>query len=175
MMKREKDLARFLQCSSILEARVANAYKHLRDRVDNTTVKSLLQYIIHDTYKHSEVLGDIGNAIARLEVNAEECEGIWGETWKTLVANAIQELSQKDKITNKDLASHIDAMGSLENYLAEEYLTALHTKTVKLIARQFGIDLRNYKTILEWIVEDEKRHEQTLTMIRDAITKKDVR
>lgn len=170
--KHEIDLARFLQCSSILEERVANAYKHLADRVENTTAKSLLQYIIHDTYKHSEVLRDIGNTIARLEAtNGEDYERTWGKVWKALVTDSMQELSQKDKITNKDLASHIDAMKNLENHLAEEYLTTLHTKTVKLIAQQHDIDLGNCNTILEWIAEDEKRHEQILTMIKNIITK----
>lgn len=168
--KDEKDLARFLQCSSILEARVANAYKHLADRVKNTTAKFLLQHIIYDTFKHSDMLRGIGNTVARLKVNAEDCEGIWGEVWKALIEDSIRELSQKNKITNREFASHIDAMKKLESYFAEEYLTTLHTRTIKLIAQQHHIDLGSYTTILEWIVEDEKRHEQTLAMIRNIIT-----
>ena len=171
--KDEKNLARFLQCSSILEGRVANAYKHLADRVENNTVKSLLQIIIHDTSKHSEILRDIGNTIARLDVNVEDCERTWGEVWKTLITDSMQELFQKNKITNKDFASHIDAMKNLENYVAEEYLTTLHIMSVKLIAQQYDIDLGNYNTILEWIVEDEKRHEQILNMIKNIITKQE--
>jgi anion-transporting ArsA/GET3 family ATPase len=169
--KREKDLARFLQCSSILEARVAKAYKHLADRVENTAAKFLLQYIMHDTSKHSEVLKGISSTIAKLEVNAKDCEETWGEVWKTLILDSIKELSQKDNITNEELASHIDAMKNLENYFAEEYLTTLHIKTVKLIAQQYDMDLCDYNTIIEWIAEDEKRHEQTLTMVKNIITK----
>jgi rubrerythrin len=169
--KDEKDLARFLQCSSILEARVANAYKHLADRVKNTTAKFLLQHIIYDTFKHSDMLRGIGNTVARLKVNAEDCEGIWGEVWKALIEDSIRELSQKNKITNREFASHIDAMKKLESYFAEEYLTTLHTRTIKLIAQQHHIDLGSYTTILEWIVEDEKRHEQILIMINNIITK----
>jgi rubrerythrin len=169
--KDEKDLARFLQCSSILEARVAKAYKHLADRVKNTTAKFLLQHIIYDTFKHSDMLRGIGNTVARLKVNAEDCEGIWGEVWKALIEDSIRELSQKNKITNREFASHIDAMKKLESYFAEEYLTTLHARTIKLIAQQHHIDLSSYTTILEWIVEDEKRHEQILTMINNIITK----
>jgi rubrerythrin len=168
--KDKKDLARFLQCSSILEERVANAYKHLADRVENNTVKFLLQYIMHDTSKHSEVLRGISSTMARLEVNAEDCERTWGKVWKALVTDSIQELSETNKVTNKELASRIDAMKNLESYFAEEYLTTLHTRTVKLIAQQQDIDLGNCNTVLEWIVEDEKRHEQTLAMIRNIIT-----
>lgn len=108
--------------------------------------------------------------MARLEVNAEDCERTWGKVWKALVTDSIQELSETNKVTNKELASRIDAMKNLESYFAEEYLTTLHTRTVKLIAQQQDIDLGNCNTVLEWIVEDEKRHEQTLAMIRNIIT-----
>lgn len=171
--KDKKDVASFLQCSSILEERVASAYKHLADRVENTKVKFLLQYIIHDTFKHSEILKEIGNMIARLEVKAEDCERTWGEVWKTLFTDSMRELFKKDKITNKELASHIDAMKNLESYFAEEYLTTLHTRTIKLIAQHYHIDLGSYNTILEWIVEDEKRHEQTLAIIRNIIKQRE--
>jgi len=167
----KKDLARFLQCSSILEERVANAYTHLADRVENATVKFLLQYIIHDTSKHSEVLRDIGNTLAKFEVNAKDCERTWGEVWKTLITDSTQEFSQKSKITKKELVSYIDAMKNLESYFAEEYLTTLHTRTIKLIAQHHHIDLCNYNTILEWIAEDEERHKETLTMIKNTITR----
>jgi rubrerythrin len=84
-VKHEKELARFLKCSSILEAKVANAYKHLADRVENATAKFLLQYIMHDTSKHSEILKDISNTIARLELSAQDCEVIWGGSMENSV------------------------------------------------------------------------------------------
>lgn len=169
-LKDEKALVRFLQCSSILEGKVANAYKHLAERVENTTVKSLLRYIANDTSKHSEILGDIGNTIAGFEASIEDYERTCGKVWKTLIMDSMRELSKRNTITKEELASHIDAMKNLESYFAEEYLTALHTKVVKFIAQQQDIGLHDCSVILEWIIEDERRHEQTLMMIKDIST-----
>jgi rubrerythrin len=75
-IKNAEDIARYLYCSSIVEGRVANAYKHLSDRVENQQVKSLLQYILYDTTKHSAILRSMGDNIAKQEVKIEDCEEI---------------------------------------------------------------------------------------------------
>lgn len=166
----EKDLARFLLCSSILEGRVADIYKDLVGRMEHITAKFLLQYIMHDTSKHSEVLRNIADSIARLEENALDCEKTWGETWENLTSDSMLELS-KNKVAYEELVSHIDAMNKTESLFEEEYITVLHTTIVKLFAQQHNIDLRNCNTILEWIVEDEKRHRKILIMIKEIVTK----
>jgi rubrerythrin len=168
--KDEVDLARFLRCFSILEGKVVDAYWNLACRVENPTVKTLLQYIMIDTSKHAEVLRDISIVTPKLEIKAEDCEKMCGEAWKTLMVDSLQELAENDRITDTELASQIDAMKNLESYLAEEYLAILNAETTSFLAKQNHVNLSNYSSILQWIVEDERRHEQVLNIIKNLAT-----
>jgi rubrerythrin len=170
-VKNAEDIARYLYCSSIVEGRVANAYIHLSSRVENRQVKSLLQYIIHDTTKHSVILRDMGDNIAKQDVRIEDCEEIWGRGWKNWILTSIEELSKKEKVTTEELASLIDEMGKLENYFAEGYLTITNIEIVRLLAKQGSLDLGNFNAILEWTIQDEKRHQAIMTTIKELITK----
>jgi rubrerythrin len=40
---------------------------------------------------------------------------------------------------------------------------------VKLLTNEYNFDLEDYKTVLEWIIEDEKRHIQILAIIKSRI------
>jgi rubrerythrin len=170
-VKNAEDIARYLYCSSIVEGRVANAYIHLSSRVENRQVKSLLQYIIHDTTKHSVILRDMGDNIAKQDVRIEDCEEIWGRGWKNWILTSIEELSKKEKVTTEELASLIDEMGKLENYFAEGYLTITNIEIVRLLAKQGSLDLGNFNAILEWTIQDEKRHQAIMTTIKELITR----
>jgi rubrerythrin len=169
-VKNAEDIARYLYCSSIVEGRVANAYSHLSDRVENRQVKSLLQYILYDTTKHSAILRYMGDHIAKQDVKIEDCEEIWGKGWKSWVLTSIEELSRKEKVTTGELASLIDGMGELENYFAEGYLTITNIEIVRLLAKQGSLDLGNFNAILEWTIQDERRHQAILTTIKELIT-----
>jgi hypothetical protein len=168
--KDEVDLAKFLQCFSILEGKVVDAYWNLACRVENPAMKTLLQYIMIDTSKHAEVLKAISVAIAGFEIKTEDCERMCGETWQTLVANSAKELAENDRITDIELVSRIDAMKNLESYFAEEYLAILNAETTNFLAQQNHVKLSSYSSILEWIVEDERRHEQVLNIIKNLAT-----
>ena len=172
-LKDAEDVARYLYCSSIVEGRVANVYKHLSDRVEDQQVKSLLQYILYDTTKHSAILRSMGDNIAKLEVRIEDCEEIWGKGWKNWVLTSMEELSKKEKVRTEELASLIDGMRNLENFFAEGYLTITNIEIVRLLAKQRNLDLGNFNTILEWIIQDEKRHQATIIMIKELISKQE--
>ncbi|MGQ9759087.1 MAG: hypothetical protein ACUVQ5_00725, partial [Candidatus Methanomethylicaceae archaeon] len=166
----KRELANLLYCSSLLEGEVAKAYRHIAKRVADEEVKYLLNYIAIDSSKHAKVLKAISKRFdVKAKVNFNGCAEIWGELWKELMVNAKNQLLDKNRVGHKELASLIDSLGKLEGDVGEEYLTILHTEMVKLIAQEKGIDLKHYKTILEWIIEDEKRHEQTLKIIKNLI------
>jgi ribonucleotide reductase beta subunit family protein with ferritin-like domain len=169
--KDAKSIARYLYCSSILEGRVANAYKHLSDRIEDQQVKSLVQYILHDTTKHSTILRNMADNIAKQEVKIEDCEQIWGKGWKNWITTSIEELSKREKVTTEELATLVDGMAKLENYFAEGYLTITNIEIVRLLARQRNLNLGNFNTILEWTIQDEKRHQTTMMMIKELISK----
>jgi len=41
---------------------------------------------------------------------------------------------------------------------------------VRLLAKQGSLDLGNFNAILEWTIQDEKRHQAILTTIKELIT-----
>lgn len=171
LLKDIEDVAKFLKCSSILEQKVANTYQHLSERVENHQIKSLLSYISRDSAKHAAILKDMSESNMKLDVTADDCEQVWGKAWKDQTMQSMEELTKKETITNEDLTPLIGEMKNLEGVIGENYLTILHVGVLKLVAQQYHIDLGSFNTILEWIVEDEERHETILAKIKTFITK----
>ena len=67
----------------------------------------------------------------------------------------------------------IKGLMKLESFAAEEYLTVMHVKLIELMADEARVDLENFRTLLEWIIEDEKRHEQILRMVENALAERE--
>ncbi|MGB9853549.1 MAG: hypothetical protein ACPLRY_01895 [Candidatus Bathyarchaeales archaeon] len=167
-----KDLGRFLYCSSLLEERIANAYEHLSKLVDDVFVGGLLSFIARDSLKHAECFRVASEMLSGgIDVPVEACEKVWGETWKTLVVDAERFLAKRE-IGAEEIASLINGLMKLESFAAEEYLTVMHVKLVESMADESKIDLENLRAVFEWIIEDEKRHEQILKMIEKMLTKR---
>ena len=75
-----------------------------------------------------------------------------------------------DEIRIEDLPKLIDDMVKLENFPREEYLIIFHLKSVKLLAEKEGMDLGMINTVLDWIIEDEERHEKLVRSIGRMLT-----
>jgi len=170
--KAKKKIAQYLRCSSILEENVATAYKSFANKTENSLIKPLLLFISYDSLKHSKTLRKLSQNITKTESTTEQCEIILGKAWKNAVTQAHREMLKKERITDQELASLIDKMINLESFLGEEYLMILQLKTLELAAKDSKMDLTGTKKILEWIIEDEKRHELILERIKIIITKK---
>jgi rubrerythrin len=87
-----RTIAKFLYCSSILEEKVANAYKSLTEKVKNPLIRNLLLYISTDGLKHSIILRAMSeNLVEKIKVEEEECKIILGNLWKRLIMLAEEE------------------------------------------------------------------------------------
>jgi len=168
-----KDLDKFLYCSSLLEERIANAYGHIAELVGDRLIRGLLGFIARDSFKHAECFRMVGEWLyGSVEVCFEDCGEVWGETWKTLMTDA-EKFLNKSAISSMELVSLIKGLMKLESFVAEEYLTVMHVKLVELMADEAKLDLENFRTLLEWIIDDEKRHEQILKMIENALAERE--
>jgi rubrerythrin len=172
LSKTKKEIAQYLYCSSILEENVATAYESFANRTENPIIEPLLLFISYDSLKHSEVLRKLSQNITITEPTIEDCEKILGKAWKNAVAQAHRETLKKEKIVDQELASLIDKMIDFESFVGEEYLAVLQLKTLELVAKGSEIDLEGLKRILEWIIEDEERHEIILARIKIIITRR---
>ncbi|MEM1538403.1 MAG: hypothetical protein QXK12_06165 [Candidatus Nezhaarchaeales archaeon] len=168
----ERGLEKFLYCSGLLEEKIAKAYEHIAKLVDDKLISCLLSFIARDSFKHAECFKVIGECSSGdIKDHFEECKQVWGETWKNLIVDA-EKLLGKREISHEELVSLINGLMTLESFAAEEYLTVLHVKSIELMAEERKIDLKPFKAVLEWIVEDEKRHEQILRIIENLLIKR---
>lgn len=168
---KKEDLAKYFCCSTILEEEVANAYQIISSKVLDTEISYLLEYIAKDSFKHAVAFKALSAQITEREYDVEECTKLWGKLWKNIVEDTKTYTSKKE-ITLIELSSIIKDLESCEKYVGEEFLTILYTKVIQLLAEDEGVDLNGYKSILEWIIEDEKRHSQILEIIKQKIDEK---
>lgn len=170
----KRDLGRLLYCSSLLEEKVAKAYEHIAKLTEDKLISCFLGFIARDSFKHAECFRMISEWLSDgVHDCFSDCEEARSEAWKTLVVDA-ENFLEKSKISSEELASLIiNGLMRLESFVAQEYLTVLHAKLVELMADEAKINLGIFKVVLEWIMEDEKRHEKILKMIKDILTKKE--
>ncbi len=167
------DLDKFLYCSGLVEERVANAYEHIAELVSDKLIKGLLVFIARDSFKHAECFRVISEWLSGvIEIHLEECGDIWGETWKTSMDDAERFLS-KSAVNPAELISLIKGLMKLESFIAEEYLMVMHVKLIELTADEAKIDLEEFRTILRWIIDDEKRHEEILKMVEKVLARRE--
>jgi hypothetical protein len=76
---------------------------------------------------------------------------------------------KKKRIKDKEMASLIDNMIRLED-LGKEYLTTINLGTLQLVVEHTKMDQESLKKVVQWIIEDEKRHATIMKRIRALIT-----
>ena len=86
-------------------------------------------------------------------------------------AKYIQETLKKKRIKDKEMASLIDNMIRLEDFVGEEYLTTINLGTLQLIVEHAKMDQESLEKVVQWIIEDEKRHATIMKRIRVLITR----
>lgn len=169
MVSSKKDLAKFLQCCSLFEERVAKSYERMAELVEDKQINCLLIFIARDSFKHADCLKRIGELLYdEVKVSLRECEDVLGKIWST-VTREMEEILKKKEMKSEDLLSVINGLERIEGLAAEEYLTVLQIRLFELTIDELKIDTGYLKSIFEWIIEDEKRHESILRMISKLV------
>lgn len=170
--KDEKDVAGFLFCSTLLEESVFSLYRNLSEKVQNSTVKSLLTYIAYDSLKHSAVLRGISESISKSKPKTGDCEKKLKDVWEEIVSFA-QEISKKQKITDGELPSIVRRLVGFESSVSEEYFILVELKTLEFMTKQisevYKVDLESLKSVFELVIKDEEKHRDILTMIEELL------
>jgi len=166
------DLAKYLYCSAIFEEEVAKAYQKISEKVSDKEVAYLLEYIAKDSFKHATAFKALTAHLTH-QIDCGDCVKMMGEAWAKTIEKAKRYAARENEVTASELKSILQEFESYEGYAGEEYLTILYTEVVKLLTNHYNIDLQDSKTLLEWIIEDEKRHIQILTLIKKRITEQD--
>lgn len=165
------EIVRFLYCSGLFEKEVAKTYRHVAEITRDANVKCLLNYIADDSYKHAAMFKALSGYLTNVDKSVfEDCEKVLGSLWRNTAENS-RRIWGESEISNQELLKLIDDLEKFEGFVAEEYLTVLNVKTIELMARETGLNIEPYRMIFEWIIEDEKRHEQILKMVKDLIVR----
>jgi len=99
----KSDLGKFLYCSSLLEKRVAEAYEHIANLVNDKAIRCLLMYIAHDSLKHAEYFGSMAELLSHgISICIEDCAKVWGELWLNIVKDA-ENIRERTEIRVADL------------------------------------------------------------------------
>ncbi len=166
----KKDIAKFLQCLSIIEEKVFELYKFLSEKMEPPLIKFLLLYVAYDSLKHSEILKGISENISPLEQKPSDCKEKIGDLWKT-VTDFYEEISKEENLDKKELLSLADRLTNLEGVFGEEYITIVQLRILEFTAEETSkiTSVESLKEIFERIVKDEEHHSEILTMVRDLL------
>ncbi len=163
------EIARFLYCSGLFEEEVAKRYRHVAEITRDANIKCLLNYIADDSYKHAAMFKALSGYLTNVDRSVfEDCEKVLGSLWRNITEHS-RSIRGESEIGNQELLKLIDGLEKFEGFVAEEYLSVLNVKTIELMARETGLPIEPYRMIFEWMVEDEKRHEQILKIIKNHV------
>ncbi len=171
-LKGREELLKFLFCCGLVEERISNAYKSLASRIDDEYVKLLLEYVSDDSLKHSRILKSVSRYLGVEEVDLDECSRIVGSVILCIIEDAERIASRTDIITVDKLTSEFDDLVNLEKFFGEEYFNMIQLKLLEAIIEQEKIEVGFLKEILEYIIEDERRHEKILKAIKSYSSRK---
>jgi len=149
----EKNIAKLLFCSRILEEKIAQVYQALAERATNIQISRLVMYISGDSKKHSMMLQVLSGSIEKLDTNELKCKDMMDEAWNNVersVREEVYSIPEKD-----DLAPLIKDMTSFESCIGEEDLSSPQVFLTVLVAEQSDIDISQIENTLDWIVQGE--------------------
>lgn len=159
-------LAKLLYCFGEMERYISQAYRSLASRVDDGLVKIVLEYIADDSMKHSNFLlnaarsiGDPGDCVAELRE-------IVGPLATLIIEDAKKIVAETGKIPAEKIVKELERLADLEKFFGEEYFMAMMGNVILAYEDVEGMNLGTVRTILEYLVEDEKRHENLLVLLR---------
>lgn len=163
-LKNDKtSVATYLYCHSILEDKVAQAFSNLSERTQNSSLKPFLLYISQDSKKHSNILKGLSKLISITDIEREICRNSTSITYRKMITLAEDEQMNRKIIQDFEVSSIAQKMSRLESFFAEEYMLPIRLGILPIVVPQ--IDLERFQMIIEWIIEDEKRHEAILRNI----------
>lgn len=165
-LRDRKDLVKYLFCCGLIEEKISHAYRSVASRLDDEVARVLLEYIADDSLKHSKILLGVSRCLGVDEVDMRVCEELLGMTTIRIIEDSEKTVLKEERLSLSKLASEFDELVDLEKYFGEEYFNLIQVKLFQVLLEHEGIDVGFLKDILDYIVEDEKRHEKILKNIK---------
>jgi rubrerythrin len=173
-----ENIGNVLFCSSLLEKRTYEMYFELSEKIKHPNVKNLLVSIAQDSLKHSSLFEIISTKFNSNPPNEKICKKQLGIIWK-YVDEVFELVKNKKIIGSEDLLDLIKKLSSFEYYMGEEYSILEKVKMLKYMSKEIskmnGNDLgdvfESHKNVFGSIINDERKHRETLIEISELLTK----
>ncbi len=176
-MDSPRKVAIFLYCSSILEEKTFHMYYELGQKVGHPTVRDWILSIAYDSRRHSTLLREISEAIVDKLPKEKECKKGLQKTWENNIVLS-REISDKATFDSKSLRELAEKLAVFEYSLSEEYSTLVQLQTLQFMSyeiyQSYGIDMEYAKGVFESIIDDERKHRETLFKIIRFLSEHDV-
>lgn len=161
----------YLNCLSMIENNTSVLYTAIADRVELEPAKTIFLSIANDTQKHSALLKDICEAVARpkrkTKSNAKKLDEVFDVSY-----TIYREIIKKEKITVEELPALVEKLAFLENVLGAKYVFAL-SKTSKVhpkrTSKQQGLNFDNFPEFFTQIIRGKENHRQLLGTVIELI------
>jgi len=163
-------LSDFLTCLSGLVRKNSFLFKNLAEKTDFSSAKYRLSKISQDNKRHSEILIEMSTRIGNSKIKTRECKRQLSIVHKTIEA-VLEQILKKEIIATEDLSNFLSMLESSRG--AEQYLL-VQAKTFlfmsKEINRIYGVDLKEFNTLLIHIAQEEKEHLELIDEIKKNIS-----
>ncbi len=152
----EIDYGKMAKCHEYNEELIAKVYFKAAEKVTDPVIKGIFLFIAYDSEKHAQVFKELAEEYGVADFNSEECSmysgaayGMRGLLMETL--EKIENAKTMDEVI--DIVEHLESIESM--------LTELD-RAVILKGLRDECKKKLYEKILEYVEEDEHRHEDII-------------
>ncbi len=161
-----------LDCLSLLEGNTAVLYTALADRVTLFSAKSILLEAAADSQKHSMLLRDAGEKLAKTNAKSKgygKIDEVFNVTYKIY-----KEIIAKEEISPEETLALAEKLSILEKILGEKYLF-MQERTQKLKEKQLNplqkVSLDNLGSLFARLINDGVHHRELLRTVMGLVEK----
>ena len=156
-----------LDCVSTLENNLSILYNAITGRVASSDVKGLFESIADDGQKHSIMLKDASEQIAKMKTRQrknEKLEDLYNMTF-TIYEKVVAKEETNQPLENEELLGLTSKLLILENTLTKKY-SVWQSRTLKAVGQESLLQqhrtLENFGSMFERLIDDGEQHQKIL-------------
>ncbi len=168
-------LPKMFVCLAKLERAVYELYHTISLRATNDEVSWIMEFIALDSWKHNLLYMEMAGRLTNerdLRVEDADCKDLLGNLFIDSLKEQIgmkERIEAKTSLSNDEVKKLLDKLGEVEKVASEEVFVGTVVNILKMSPEVK--DKNGLKKILEFIAEDEERHENLLKLVEEITIK----
>ena len=161
----EIDYGKMAKCHEYNEELIAKVYFRAAEKVTDPVIKGIFLFIAFDSEKHAQVFKELAEEYGVEDFNSEECSMYSGAAYG-MRGLLMETLEKIEKARNMD-----EVIGIVEHLESIESMLTELDRAVILKGLDDECKRKLYGRILEYVEEDEHRHEDMIRGIYENYKK----